>query len=82
VRPDVLRDSASIARVTRSPDPAKRKPPNRTDFNTAWRGLSRKLSENRSVLEWRTGGHFEVRQDRSVEPISSTRCVAPGLPRF
>ncbi len=41
------------------PDPAKRMRSGRSHFNTAWRELSGKLSEDRPVLQLSDGGHFD-----------------------
>jgi len=41
------------------PDPARRKRKGRSHFNTAWRELSGKLSEERPVLQLSDGGHFD-----------------------
>jgi hypothetical protein len=41
------------------PDPAKRRRSGRSHFNTAWRELSGKLSEDRPVLQLSDGGHFD-----------------------
>jgi Patatin-like phospholipase len=41
------------------PNPAKRRVKGRSHFNTAWRELSGKLSEDRPMLQLSDGGHFD-----------------------